>query len=901
MAGRRLFVTHGAACSRGGRRSHLRGSLCVGQSSGSPTADRNRLRSSRVDVRANARWERRWLDMQTSLYTLYPEKAAAFVEHLCAENEAKAALDLTASMLEVRAPAEREGTIIEGDDGSTSIWKPIPDPVGKMEPVWSQLFLRRVIEPLAASLPAQLLASLAHNLDRAVSIHAKNQQDHANDHSDIWRPYLEHSSHQDVLGETVSALVEAIKAVLPHQEDGVDLVFSALERYTWPVFDRIRAFTLLHATHPVEVKLERFVEAPERFARPSVNPEFTQLLTKVATTLRPEIIGRILDRIDAGPDPASYAYHLEHRVAPEQVDAVRARIIEQWKRDWLFPLSAALDEEHVKQLQEFLAKYDVPRPRLRSGGARVVQDLSPSDVVSFNAMAVSQLIQYLKEWVPPSTGLPFEQPSRAGMAATLRQWVDADPEGASANIEAFCTTELDPGYITALLDAFASVVKTDKPFDVYAIARAALWVAENTDALAEAPEDGLSREATWNWAQMSAARYLTDLLLQDGRLDVARAEELWPAVHAVCYLARPTVEDEVEYKKEPSRYASFALNTPRPVGVEAMIRYGRWLKLATPEAKFRSEQLAAVFNVLEEKLDPTREPSVAVREMFGMQFRTLAWLDLNWLSSVIPKLFPGKDKAREEKTLDRFAWNSYLQYGGPVRDTVPAMRSRYLLAIRELKRSDAEIPDLDRTLGSHIMQYYAHGAIELDDPLMVEFFGSASVRLRAQALGDIGWSLGHDAGPLDHTLQARLMRLLESRMPLLESERIQESEELATFGWWLGSRKFPDAWSIEHAMRILERTKSLRPDFTVVEALEGLSAEYPYEAVRILRVLYEEDHDGWAIHGWGQHLDSILKQALDDGKAARQEAAALIELLVSRGFRAYRTLLATPRQNEQAQ
>lgn len=149
--------------------------------------------------------ERRWLNTQTSLFILYPEKAAAFVEHLCEENEARTALEFTASMLEVRAPAEREGTLIEGEDGATFRWKPSPDPLGKMEPVWSQLFSRRAIEALAISLPAELLASLARNLDRAVSIHAKNQQDHSNDYSDIWRPHLEHSSHQDVLAETVSA------------------------------------------------------------------------------------------------------------------------------------------------------------------------------------------------------------------------------------------------------------------------------------------------------------------------------------------------------------------------------------------------------------------------------------------------------------------------------------------------------------------------------------------------------------------------------------------------------------------------------------------------------------------------------------------------------------------------
>ncbi|HEY6374924.1 MAG TPA: hypothetical protein VIX90_05305 [Edaphobacter sp.] len=58
-----------------------------------------------------------------------------------------------------------------------------------------------------------------------------------------------------------------------------------------------------------------------------------------------------------------------------------------------------------------------------------------------------------------------------------------------------------------------------------------------------------------------------------------------------------------------------------------MIRYGRWLKLATPEAEFKREQLGPTLAVLEEKLNSVEEPSVAVREMFGMQFRTLAWLD----------------------------------------------------------------------------------------------------------------------------------------------------------------------------------------------------------------------------------------------------------------------------------
>jgi hypothetical protein len=91
-------------------------------------------------------------------------------------------------------------------------------------------------------------------------------------------------------------------------------------------------------------------------------------------------------------------------------------------------------------------------------------------------------------------------------------------------------------------------------------------------------------------------------------------------------------------------------------------------------------------------------------------------------------------------------------------------------------------------------------------------------------------------------------------------------------------------------MPILEYLRSLRPDFAVVKALAALSAKYPYEAVRVVRVLFENDRDGWAIHGWSQHFDSILKQALNDGELARKEAEQMIELLVAKGFRGYRNL-----------
>ena len=91
------------------------------------------------------------------------------------------------------------------------------------------LFLRKAVEPLARALPAELLASFARNLNHAVSIHSKNPDDHSNDYSDVWRPNIEHASHPDTLSETVSALIAAIKFIVGARENGVRLVFDALE------------------------------------------------------------------------------------------------------------------------------------------------------------------------------------------------------------------------------------------------------------------------------------------------------------------------------------------------------------------------------------------------------------------------------------------------------------------------------------------------------------------------------------------------------------------------------------------------------------------------------------------------------------------------------------------------
>ena len=226
---------------------------------------------------------------------------------------------------------------------------------------------------------------------------------------------------------------------------------------------------------------------------------------------------------------------------------------------------------------------------------------------------------------------------------------------------------------------------------------------------------------------------------------------------------------------------------------------------------------------------------------------------------------------------------------------LPAMRFRYERAINALQANDTEVSDSDRNFGNHFMQYYAVSALQLEDPLLTAFFAKASPALRAQTLGDVGWHLGQeDAEDLDAAVQKRFMDLWERRSELGLEKINAFREEMGAFGWWFASKKFPDDWSISQLMTVLEKFRTIHHDFGVVKRLAELAPKYPYESVRALGIIFEEDKDGWAIHGWEDAPQIIVGEALKQDQKSREEADRVANVFVARGQRWFRDLLKTP-------
>jgi hypothetical protein len=73
--------------------------------------------------------------------------------------------------------------------------------------------------------------------------------------------------------------------------------------------------------------------------------------------------------------------------------------------------------------------------------------------------------------------------------------------------------------------------------------------------------------------------------------------------------------------------------------------------------------------------------------------------------------------------------------------------------------------------------------------------------------------------------------------------------------------------------------------------LAELAPKYPYETVRALGIIFEEDKEGWAIHGWDDAPQVIIGEALKGDDRSREEADHVVNMLVARGHRKFRDLL----------
>ena len=239
-------------------------------------------------------------------------------------------------------------------------------------------------------------------------------------------------------------------------------------------------------------------------------------------------------------------------------------------------------------------------------------------------------------------------------------------------------------------------------------------------------------------------------------------------------------------------------------------------------------------------------------------------------------------------------------FNRPYDDVVSIIEEQYRQAIDEIASPHpafrwlgaSETPE--ERLAEHVMVWYWRGRADLSTGgLLDSFYTHAPDSLRGHAMEFLGRSL-RETRTADETLLRRMQAVWESRLE--SGEASGSRKELGAFGWWFSAGVLADDWRLAQAEAVLKKGVRLEPNFAVFATLAALAPERPWPTARILRMMLEQEKDGWGIDAHRDDIKNALAAILAGSDSeARQLAVETAHWLGSLGYRDFRPLVAASR------
>jgi hypothetical protein len=196
----------------------------------------------------------------------------------------------------------------------------------------------------------------------------------------------------------------------------------------------------------------------------------------------------------------------------------------------------------------------------------------------------------------------------------------------------------------------------------------------------------------------------------DGALEAGQAFAWRPVLRLIALIGEgrggPEREDQVpleqgEASREPE---SLALNSVRCPALRVVIVLAERRREVDANDKEGLDSGTAA--LLEAYLDPDREPSPAVRSIFGWYYGKLMFCDREWAIARVPTIFPTADER-----LWRAAWESFVMRHHAHDKLLEVLESNYRRAIEEIstEKPEERLNDPDEALIVHLFSYYLWG------------------------------------------------------------------------------------------------------------------------------------------------------------------------------------------------
>ena len=432
-----------------------------------------------------------------------------------------------------------------------------------------------------------------------------------------------------------NSIEEIVKDLL---QEGLAVTYNdPVKKEAQAIFGRI---ALTAATHHYENLKHLFWEwEGNPLENIGLKPELYHLIQTNCQAFEESEIGRILDWIESA----------QYMVSADDFET-RAKVIAYRKREWLSALMETGNEEIVSAYQ----KYEQINPaKLEHPGLLWWTEVgwgytSPITVDVLSGMSNAQIVEFLNNFKQNVIAGPSE-PSEEGLRETLEEYVAANPQQFTDELQSFYDVQLQYQY--SLLQGFLRAWRDRKKFD---------WakVLNFIDRI-------FSLEQFWSKHQETRFDYrnwilsATAELIEAGTADDEQAFDiqLLPLAEKILLILVGKIESEgtVIAGHTVDLPLTF-LNSVKGKTFTAMIDYA--LRFArTNNIEQSSRWPLSIKKDFTNRLDRSIEPSIGFSFALGAYLPNLLHLDKEWVISNIDNIFPQQDE-----NYWQVAFSGYLFY-----------------------------------------------------------------------------------------------------------------------------------------------------------------------------------------------------------------------------------------------
>lgn len=827
-------------------------------------------------------------------------KIGELVAHIARSGDKTTSIRLARELLRIVRDPKGE-TIPEPEDPFGSVLHPTP-----RVDLWQyEELLKQLIPPLVEVAGLDGMGVFADVLDETLTLSRRFPEEvKPHDSSYIWRPAIEEHEQNRVPGVEsllVTAVRDTAESLIRSGQLNVETLVKSLEQRAedWLIFQRIALHLVRSFADRVpQLVVERLTDF-SFLENVDSRHEYALLLRERFKDLSAGQKELILSAINRGPDRKELADSFRKFRGIELTHEELERLVKSWQSTRI----AWFDRESLPPVWQ--EKYDNlaeetgaarKHPEFSSFTTEFIGSQSPQTAEQLADKTVEEITRYLANWKPPTSR--FMGPSRDGLGQQLARLVAQSAKRFSADAKRF--EDLHPTYVRSFINGLRDAAGKNETFDWNPVLGLFRWILDQPKYEATQKTPHVEEDPDWTATRQAIVHLLDHAIAQSSVTIPFDVHE--DICDILCELARdpnPTVEYEARSFGKNSSPSELSLNCVRGAALHALIRYGIWIRKTFEDLPRAQERLARGFDelpklraILEERLNPTLEPSLAVRSVYGRWFPWIRLLDTNWAERFARQIFPS---AKIERELWEASWTAYLAFCPAYGDVFESLRGQYELAVSrvgEPAKFSGPARNRDENLGAHLLVYYWHGRLDLNSSgLVMSFFARANSDVRTRNLRIIASWLRDPKNPPSPENLERLKALWSWRVDVARADPQMSGKELSAFGWWFGTGQFEDGWAVEHFDIALSLCPWPDANDLVFERLERIADAYPSESLRCVTKLAALTTQGWRIHHHGTRLKAILLKILRSGGEARQQAVELIDDFGRKGHYEYRDLL----------